>query len=277
MTTFRRAIGGWKGALAILVLVVICTLALGAPVLTKVPPNQMQLDRMLPPQKDWLLGTDVWGRDIFSRISYGARTSLLVGVLSASLAMLLGSAIGVVAGYYRGTAVDVVLMRVLDFLLSFPSMVLAIIAVTFVGSSIWVVMLVIGAMGIPVFGRIAYSSTRSVRELDFITAAQAVGAPVHRILLRGILPSILAPLLVQFSLQVGHAMLIEAGLSFVGLGPPPPTVSWGQMVRQAVANLPLGVLPLVWPSLFLSLTILAFNVAGDVLRDTLDPYLRGRK
>lgn len=192
----------------------------------------------------------------------GQRAGLSVGPLIGILA-------GVMVGWMWGT----LLVRLMDFLLSFSPLVLAIIAVAFAGSSIPVLVLVIAAMYVPQLARVAYNSTRSVKERDFVVAAEATGASLPRIELRAVLRSIPAPLVVQFSLSVGHATLVEAGLSFVGLGPAPPTVSWGQMIRQAVGYLSLGYYPVIWPSLFISFTILGLNVLGDSLRDSLDPSL----
>jgi len=270
----NRLLRDWKALLALALLLIIGTLAALAPFICRIPPNQMQVERMLPPQGKWWLGTDIWGRDIFSRICYGGRTSLLVGVASAGSGLAVGGLVGILAGVMAGRMWDTLLMRLMDFLLSFPPLVLAIIAVAFVGSSLPVLILVIAAMYAPQFARVAYNSTRSVKERDFIVAAEAIGASSPRIVSRAILPNIVAPLVVQFSLSVGHAILVEAGLSFVGLGPAPPIVSWGQMIRQAVGYLSLGYFPVIWPSLFISLTILALNVLGDALRDSLDPALR---
>jgi len=271
-----RFLKDWKALLALVVLLTVVSLAVLAPAIVKHPPNQMRTERMLSPRAEWWFGTDIWGRDVFSRICYGGRTSLLAGVLTASAALLIGGILGMSCGMRAGRLWDTIVMRLMDVLLSFPTMVLAVLAVAFVGNSLPVLIAVIAAMEVPQFARIAYNSTRAVKELDFVLADRAIGASTVRIAMRDIVPAIFAPLVVQFSLSAGHAILVEAGLSFVGLGPAPPTVSWGQMIRQAIDYLSLGWLPILWPSLFISLTILALNVLGDVLRDNLDPTLRTR-
>jgi peptide/nickel transport system permease protein len=220
-----------------------------------------------------LLGTDEFGRDLFARIIYGARLTLIVSVASVTIAMLLGTLMGMASAFF-GPPTDTILMRLADAVLSFPPILLAIFIVAFWGSSVLNVILVIGLLYTPRFQRIAYSATLSVQENDYIMAARAIGARGTRILVRGILPNILAPVLVQVSLSMGTAILLESGLSFLGLGPPPDIPSWGRSIQQSSRFMSQHAWGVVWPAVVISLTVLAFNILGDALRDRLDPRLR---
>ncbi len=271
-----RILKDWRAWICAAVLLFVLIIGVFAPLIATKAPNALQGTKLLPPGKEFLLGTDIYSRDIFSRLCYGARVSLIISLGSVALAMVAGTTLGIVGGYFRGSLWETFIMRAIDFLLSFPTLVLAILVVAFVGAEIHVLVIVIGVVYIPTFARIAYTSTRSVHEMAFVEAASAMGCSTFRILARAILPNIVAPLLVQASLRIGNAILVEAGLSFLGLGAPPPAVSWGQMIREAIRFLNLSYLPLLWPSLLISLTVLATNIFGDVLRDNLDPRLKGR-
>nr|WP_253913181.1 ABC transporter permease [Pseudoruegeria sp. HB172150] len=227
-----------------------------------------------PSLQHWL-GNDEFGRDIFSNIVYGARISLIVSILSMTFASVVGVIIGMVAGYFRG-AWEMLAMRGTDIMLCFPPMLMAIFLVALTGPSIVNLVFVIGILFIPRFARIAYSSTLSVAEIQYVEGARAIGARNWFILLRHILPNILAPLFVQFSLGLGSAILIESGLSFLGLGPPPPAASWGRMISTAQRYLSVSPFGVLWPSIFISATVIAVNLLGDALRDTLDPRIRNR-
>ena len=248
--------------------------AITAPVITRSDPNAMQSQhRFLSPSAQAFLGTDQFGRDMFARMIYGARLSMTVSVSSVSIAVVIGVLMGMIAAFF-GFPFDIVLMRIADAILSFPPILLAIFVVAFLGSSLLNVILVIGILYIPQFARISYSSALSVKENDYILAAEAIGSRPIRILLRGILPNILAPVLVQMSLAASTAILLEAGLSFLGLGPPPNIPSWGRSIQDAsrfMGQHPWGV---VLPSIVITLAVLAFNILGDALRDRLDPHLR---
>jgi peptide/nickel transport system permease protein len=245
-----------------------------APLLTSHDPNALNpRAKAAPPSRAYLLGTDEFGRDLFSRLLYGARITLLVGLASVTLAAVGGTILGTAAAY-AGRGIETAIMRAMDGMLCFPPILLGIFVVTFLGQSLTNLILVIGILYIPRFTRVVHSSTLAIRELEYVESARALGASALRIVARAILPNILAPILVQASLAAGHAILLESGLSFLGLGPPPPTPSWGRMVEQSGRFMQLSVLPLIWPSFAISLTVLSFNLLGDGLRDLLDPRLR---
>lgn len=248
--------------------------AIAAPLLTHASPNTMQPQlRFASPSSRAFLGTDQFGRDMLARIIFGARLSMEVSLSSVAIAVVVGVLMGMVAAFF-GSPADVVLMRIADAILSFPPILLAIFVVAFLGSSLRNIILVIGILYLPQFARISYSSALSVKENDYILAARAIGARPVRILLRGILPNITAPVIVQMSLAASTAILLEAGLSFLGLGPPPNIPSWGRSIEDAsrfMGQHPLGV---VFPSIAITLAVLAFNILGDALRDRLDPRLQ---
>jgi peptide/nickel transport system permease protein len=248
--------------------------AVGAPVLVGHDPNRLNpRAKVEPPSLVHLLGTDEFGRDILSRLAYGARITILVAAASVLLAAGGGTLLGSVAAY-AGRRIETVIMRTMDGMLCFPPILLGIFVVTFLGPSLVNLILVIGVLYIPRFTRVVHSSTLAIRELEYVESARALGASSLRIIGRTILPNILAPIFVQASLAAGHAILMESGLSFLGLGPPPPTPSWGRMVEQSGRFMQLSLLPLLWPSAAISATVLAFNLLGDGLRDLLDPRLR---
>jgi len=254
---------------------VVIVLAVFAPLVTHYSPLDMDpLVRMAGPSSAHPLGTDGFGRDILSRIAYGARLSLAVSLSSVALGGVAGTALGMVAGYFGGAA-ETLIMRIMDGLLSFPPILLAVFVITFLGPSDVNVTLVIGLLYTPRFARLARGSTLSVRETEYVQAAQALGATAFRVLRLAVLPNVVAPLLVQASLGLGEAILLESGLSFLGLGAPPPAPSWGSMIQEASRFMNLSLWPLVWPAITISMTVLAFNLLGDGLREWLDPRLRG--
>ena len=262
--------------IAIPLLAALVISAMGAPLLISHDPNRLNPRAKVDSTSfTHLLGTDEFGRDILSRLAYGARITLLVAAASVLLAAVGGTLLGSVAAY-AGRGVETVIMRTMDGMLCFPPILLGIFVVTFLGPSIVNLILVIGVLYIPRFTRVVHSSTLAIRELEYVESARALGASAVRIIGRAILPNILAPIFVQASLAAGHAILMESGLSFLGLGPPPPTPSWGRMVEQSGRFMQLSLLPLLWPSAAISATVLAFNLLGDGLRDLLDPRLRNR-
>jgi peptide/nickel transport system permease protein len=256
---------------AVVLLLVTATLA---PVLAPADPNALNpRAKAQPPSRAHVLGTDEFGRDLWSRLVRGARITLVVGLSSVAVAASLGTLLGSTAAYARGP-VETTIMRAMDGLLCFPPILLGIFVVTFLGPSLRNLILVIGVLYVPRFTRVVHASTLAIRELEYVESARALGASAARVVARTILPNIVAPILVQASLAAGHAILLESGLSFLGLGPPPPAPSWGRMVEQSGRFMQLSALPLLWPSAAISLTVLAFNLLGDGLRDLLDPRLR---
>lgn len=254
--------------------VMLALAALAAPFLSSRDPNALNpRAKAQPPSLVYVLGTDEFGRDLLSRLLHGARITLLVAFASVLLSVVGGTLLGTVAAY-AGRGVETAIMRTMDGMLCFPPILLGIFVVTFLGPSIANLILVIGVLYVPRFTRVVHSSTLAIRELEYVESARALGASSLRIILRAILPNVTAPILVQASLAAGHAILLESGLSFLGLGPPPPTPSWGRMVEQSGRFMELSVLPILWPSAAISVTVLAFNLLGDGLRDLLDPRLR---
>lgn len=220
-----------------------------------------------------VLGTDEFGRDILSRLLYGIRPTVTVAVGATAIAAILGTVLGIVGAYGYGWA-GALIMRGIDVLLAFPPILLALLAVGFWPSGILTLMVVIGIVYVPHFGRVAHSATLQVIRQEYAQAEQAIGSRPLRVVFTAILPNILSPLVVQATLTVAAAILLESGLSFLGLGIVPPEPSWGQMIGTARGYLNLNPMYVVWPSLCLALTVLAINVIGDSLRDLLDPRLR---
>jgi ABC-type dipeptide/oligopeptide/nickel transport system permease subunit len=225
-----------------------------------------------PDQPQHLMGIDSVIRDEFSRVVYGSRISLQIGFLTVTFAIILGSFIGAIAGFFGGWA-DNVLMRLMDVVLSFPSLILAIAIVTVLGPGLINAQLAIGIVAIPIYARVMRASVLSVREADFVTASRALGESEGGILARRVLPNALTPLIVQGTLGIGGAILEVAALSFIGLGAEPPTAEWGSMIaldRSLFFSAPHLVF---FPGLAITLTVLGFNLLGDGLRDALDPRL----
>jgi peptide/nickel transport system permease protein len=255
-------------------LLLIGLVALLAPVLAPADPIEMSPpQRLLPPGGRFLLGTDEFGRDILSRLLYGGRVSLVVAFGSIAIATVFGVALGLIGGYYGGLP-ETLTMRSMDVLLCIPPILLAIAVVAFAGSSLPNLVLVIGLIYIPRFARIVHGSALSVKQREFVAAARVIGATGPRIILTAILPNLLAPIIVQASVNLGFAILLESGLSFLGLGAPPPTPSWGAMIGTGRGFMQISPWLILWPALVIWATILAFNLLGDGLRDALDPKLR---
>jgi peptide/nickel transport system permease protein len=258
------------------IVALVATVAALAPAISRYDPDAIDPAlRVAGPSRVHLLGTDEYGRDITSRLAHGARISLAVSLASVAIALSVGSLVGMTAGYFGGP-LELIFMRIVDGLLSFPPILLALFVITFLGPSLFNVILVIGLLYIPRFARIAHGATLSVREAEYVQASTALGATHGRTLRCAILPNIAAPLFVQTSLGLGQAILLESGLSFLGLGAPPPASSWGRMIEQSSRFMSLSPWPVIWPSVVVSATVLAFNLLGDAARDALDPRLRGR-
>ncbi len=234
--------------------------------------------RYLPPSAEHWLGTDATGRDIFSRVIYGARISLRVGIVVVGVSALIGTVVGALAGYYGGWVDRVISGYILNVFLAFPGLLLAIAMVAFLGSGLNKLILALCIIGWVGYARVIRGQVLKVREYDFVQAARALGARNWRILFVHILPNAIQPLIVQASLGMAGAVLSEASLSFLGLGVPPPAPSWGVMLEEARDLTTLRVAPhaLIVPGVAIALTVLAFNFLGDGLREYLDPRQRKR-
>jgi ABC-type dipeptide/oligopeptide/nickel transport system permease subunit len=232
--------------------------------------------RMQPPSSKFFFGTDPLGRDVFSRIIYGSRVSLIVGFASVALGTLFGTLIGLVSGFWEGK-VDQILQRAVDTCMAVPGIVLALAVVSVLGQSLTNIILVIALVIAPGASRVVRGAVLSIKQNTYIDAAYAAGASSWRLLLRHILPNVFAPILIIASVWLGNAIVIEAALSFLGLGTPPPTPTWGGMLSgEGRRNLEIAPYLAIFPGLAISVVVLAFNMLGDALRDLLDPRLRSR-
>ncbi len=249
--------------------------ALLAPWIVPVSPEEMDFDRLLSgvSMEHWL-GSDQMGRDTLSRLLYGARVALIVSFGAIGLGVLIGVPLGLVSVYFRGF-IDDVIMRIMDALVVFPSLLIAVGLAAALGGSLTTVILAIGIANVPWMARVVRSQGLSIRELDFVAAAEAGGMGQFRIIFKHILPNSLAPVIVQCTLSMGYAVLTEAALGFIGVGIQPPVPTWGNMLQQAFPMLEQQALLSVVPGLAIFLLVLSFNFVGDALRDVLDPRLRG--
>jgi peptide/nickel transport system permease protein len=270
----RRFLRNRIGTLGGVIVLVAAVVAVGAPLLAPYPPDEQHAAwRLFPPNEYFWLGTDEFGRDILSRLLFGAQISLIVGVVSVGLALLLGATLGLVAGFY-GALLDGVIMRVMDVVFAFPSTLLAIGIMAVLGTSTTNAILAIGLVYSPSFARLARALVLGLKEMEFIQASRVLGVSDRRILARHILPNMLAPIIVQTTFNLSTAVLTEAALSFLGLGTPPPAPSWGLMLSASRRFVELDPWPAIWPGLAIMLLVLGVNLFGDGLRDVLDPRLR---
>lgn len=270
----RRFMKSSSGRIGLVMATLLVLLALLAPILKPYDPatDRDFINRLKPPSAERLFGTDNLGRDIFTRVIHGSRISLQVGLIAVALSLVTGTLLGLAAGYFRGN-LEVFIGWITDILLAFPSTLLAIAIVAVVGPSLTNAMIAIGITQIPVYIRLTRSVVLSARELEYVQAATALGAPNRRILLRHLLPNALPPIIVQATLSIGTATLETAALGFLGLGAQPPAPEWGAMLSDAfrggyALNAPWTM---IFPGLLIMLTVLAFNLLGDGLRDVLDP------
>jgi peptide/nickel transport system permease protein len=262
------------------IMMVMATMAAGADVLAPHSPVVIRMDLALKPPSfvdggapGYFLGTDPLGRDILSRLMHGARASLLVAGLSIGFATVVGTALGLLAGYSGGST-DTLIMRAVDVVLTFPVILLALIFAVTIGPSVWVVTAILALVLWSRFARLVRGEVLSWKEREFVTYARAIGASPFRIVVVHLLPNITNSIVVLATLQVGFAIVVEASLSFLGAGIPPPAPSWGGMIASGRAYLETAWWLVAFPALAVALTVLSFNLFGDWLRDTLDPTLR---
>ena len=267
----RRNKAAVAGMSVIILLVIVAVLA---PVLAPFDPNQTNISQRLQgPSSEHPLGTDNFGRDMLSRIIYGSRISLYVGFVAVGIGAIFGGILGAIGGYYGGR-LDNFIMRCMDVLLAIPQIILAIAIVGVLGTSLLNLMIAVGISQLPRYARVVRASALTVRGQEYVEAARAIGASDRRIILENILPNCMAPIIVQSTLGVAQAILSAAALSFLGLGIQPPTAEWGSMLssgRQFLRNAPYLTF---FPGLAISIVVLALNIFGDGLRDSLDPKLR---
>jgi len=267
----------WRNRLAIsgLALVLgLCAAALLAHWLAPYDPDFIDLKQVLmPPSPAHLLGTDTLGRDVLSRIIFGARVSLLVGFVAVGIATLIGVLVGALAGYYGGV-LDQILMRLVDLMLCFPTIFLILAVIAVLGPSIWNIMAVIGLTSWMGVARLVRAEFLSLREREFVVAARALGASDARLIWRHLLPNALTPVMVSATLGVAGAILVESSLSFLGLGVQPPTPSWGNMLTMGKDNIEIAWWLSVFPGLAILVTVMSYNLLGEGIREAIDPRLR---
>lgn len=273
----KRFAGNWHGMLGmglILILALLCTLA---QFISHYDPLGQNLSQALQaPSLQHLLGTDYLGRDILTRILYGGRVTLAISFLSVGLGLGIGLPLGAVSGYFGGW-VDMVIQRVTDIMLSFPSFLLALMLVSILGIGVKNLIISIGIMSIPSFSRIVRGYVLSLREMTFIEASRSLGATNFPILLNHIIPNVWVPVIVNASLNMGYAISTAAGLGFLGYGVPSPTPEWGMMLGEAQEYLFSHPFMVTYPGIVIFMAIVGFNLLGDGLRDAMDPYLRNIK
>jgi peptide/nickel transport system permease protein len=275
---FARDKAALVGAVVIVAIVVA---ALGAPVVAPYDPNEQFFEGLTlagaprPPDAEFWLGTDLLGRDLFSRLVYGARASLIIGVVANAAAVLIGTALGTTAGFAGGWAGSLI-MRFTDLMMAFPALLLAIALAAILTPSLWIVALVIALVNWVQIARVIYAQTRSLAERDFIEAARSLGANWPRLVLRHILPHLMPTILVWSTLGIATTVLLEATLSFLGIGVQPPTPSWGGIIFESQSYFLHAPWLVFFPGAAILTLAMSFNLVGDALRDALDPTQRGR-
>jgi peptide/nickel transport system permease protein len=268
---FNQNKTSWVGLVLLLIMVAV---ALLAPVLAPYNPvEQHILERLQSPSSKYLLGTDQYGRDILSRVIWGARISLVIGFSSIFLGLVIGGAIGLIAGY-KGGATDNIIMRIMDVFMSFPTLIMGLLVVAVLGASLVNLIVAIALTVVPRFARIARAPTVAVKQRDFVEASRAMGFSDLRIMVVHILPNIMGEIMVMASLWIATAVRIEASLSFIGLGVKPPTPTWGGMIRDGFGFILDAPWLSIYPGAVILITVFAFNMLGDGLRDAIDPKLR---
>lgn len=264
-----------QAAFGVVVITITILAAVFAPFIVPVGPEEMDFDNLLSGvSSSHLLGSDQMGRDTLARLIYGARVALMVSVGAIGLGVVIGVPLGLISVYFRGV-VDDVIMRLMDALVVFPSLLIAVALAAALGGSLTTVIVAIGIANVPWMARVVRSQGLSIREMDFVAAAEAGGLGHARIIYKHILPNSVAPVIVQSTLSMGYAVLTEAALGFIGVGIQPPTPTWGNMLQQAFPMLEQQAILSIVPGLAIFLLVLAFNFVGDALRDVLDPRLKG--
>ena len=228
-----------------------------------------------PPSAAFLFGTDESGRDILSRVIYGGRISIRVGMISTAISMIIGLPLGLIAGYFGGT-VGSIILRAMDIMLAFPGILLALIVVSILGRGVDQVMVAVGIGNIPTIVRVIYSAVLSAREAKYIMAARVIGCDDKRIIVRQILPNVLAPIIVIATMDIASGLLSASSLSFLGLGAQPPSPEWGAMIARGRQNLRVSPWMSIFPGIAIASIVIAFNSLGDALRDAMDPWVRAR-
>lgn len=277
-----KEIGRQPAALfGLIVIALVILAALGAPLFAPFDPNEQMFDGLtlegapMPPGGPFLLGTDTLGRDLLSRMLFGARTSLIIGLVANGVAVSIGLLVGIMAGYLRGWAGNLI-MRFTDLMMAFPALLLAIVLAALLKPSLWIVALVIALVNWVQVARIVYTETRGLVERDFILAERSLGAGHARILFLHILPHLVPTAIVWGTLGIATTVLLEATLSFLGIGVQPPDPSWGNIIFESQSYFQAAPWLVFFPGTVILLTALAFNLVGDALRDILDPTQRGR-
>ncbi|GAB2786508.1 ABC transporter permease [Halomonas shantousis] len=282
MTLLRALFKRKTVAIALLYIVIVVVAAVFAPWLAPYDPTEQFFEGLsmegapLPPNDEFLLGTDLLGRDLLSRVIYGARTSLIIGIVSNGIAVLIGTLVGITAGFVRGW-MGSVLMRLTDLMMAFPALLLAIALAAILKPSLWIVALVIAMVNWVQVARVIYSETISIASKDFVAVEKTIGASAPRILFSHLLPHLLPTILVWATLGISTTVLLEATLSFLGVGVQPPMPSWGNIIFESQTYFTSAMWLVLFPGIAIIALSLSFNLVGDALRDELDPTLKGRK
>ncbi len=277
-STLRRLLKNLSGTVGLLLVTAYVIIGLfGALGITPYPTLEQHVrDRLTAPSAQYVLGTDLFGRDVASRLMEGAANSLRVSLSSVAISGILGTLLGTLSAYIGGLF-DNVVMRIMDVFFALPALLLALVIVSVLGPGVNTTVLAIAIVYTPIFARVARGPVLTVKEMEYITATRCLGMSDTRIILRHILPNTLAPLIVQVSLALSWALLTEAGLSFLGLGTQPPTPSWGVMLSESRSLAEIAPWLMLFPALSIILGVMGFNLLGDGLRDVLDPRLRGQR
>ena len=273
----REFVRNRRGGVTVATVLVLVLIGVAAPVLAPYGPLDMHIgDRFAPPSAQYWLGTDEFGRDIFSRLIYGARVSLLAGLVAVVAATIVGVPLGLLAGYYGGP-LDALIMRIIDFMLAVPGIILAMVIVAVLGPNAVNAMIAVAIIGIPVKARLLRASTLAEKSRDYVEAARCLGATDARVMFRTILPNTLTPIVVQIALSASGAVLLESSLSFLGLGTQPPAPSWGTLLNTGRAYMFNSPWYGFFPGLLITVLVLSLNNIADMVRDLLDPASRGRR